>query len=310
MLRGADARVGDDRARYGIDKPRSPTLGLAAAWKGVCYACRAMHDALEDLFAADRPVIGMLHVPPLPGAPRHWGDVQSITLRVLDDLQALASGGVHGLMLENFGDAPFYPDRVPPITIAHLTAIGRAVRERTELPLGINCLRNDGRAALAIAHAVGAQFIRVNVLIGARVSDQGILRGIAHDLLRDRRALGAGHIRIFADVNVKHSAQLAPIPLEQEVADLLHRGGADVLIASGTGTGAATDPRELQRIKQAAGDAPVFVGSGVTVENITDYADHADGLVVGSSLKRDGAVANAVDPARVRAMMQSLAALR
>jgi len=258
----------------------------------------------QTLFDHPQPIIGMLHAPPLPGSPRFWGDAQSVVLRVLDDLAALEQGGVDGLMLENFGDAPFYPGRVPAITLAHLTAIGRAVREKSNLPLGINCLRNDGRSALAIAHAVGARFVRVNVLCGARVTDQGIVQGIAHDLLRERAQLDAGHIQIWADVNVKHSAAVAPIPLEQEVADLVRRGGADALIVSGTGTGTCADIAELRAVREAAGGRPVYVGSGVDASNIADYAPHADGFIVGSSLKRDDDVHADVDATRVAALIE------
>src|SRR5688572_14016028 len=143
-------------------------------------------------------VIGMLHLPPLPGSPRHQprppGQLESA---VLQDADALAAGGVHGLMLENFGDVPFHPARVPPYVVAHMTAFAAAVRQRfSELPLGINVLRNDGQSALAIAAAVGASFIRVNVLCGARLTDQGIIQGIAHDLMRDRANLYATHVKV------------------------------------------------------------------------------------------------------------------
>src|SRR5690606_13240725 len=114
-----------------------------------------------------------------------------------------------GLMLENFGDTPFYPRRVAAHTVAAMTAIAVEVRRQVDLPLGINVLRNDGLSALGIAAASGADFIRVNVLSGARVTDQGIVQGIAHDLLRERRWLGAESVKILADVNVKHSAPLA-----------------------------------------------------------------------------------------------------
>src|SRR5688572_29159924 len=141
-----------------------------------------------------KAVIGMLHLPPLPGSPR-WTPASTITQIIqstLKDAEALADGGVHGLMLENFGDVPFHPARVPAHVVAHMTAVAAAVRERfPELPLGINVLRNDGQSALAIASAADAAFIRVNVLCGARVADQGILQGIAHDLMRDRITLAA-----------------------------------------------------------------------------------------------------------------------
>src|SRR5262249_16672127 len=153
--------------------------------------------------------------------------------------------------------------------------------------LGINVLRNDGRTALAIAHAVGAAFVRVNVLCGARVTDQGIIQGIAHDLLRDRAILGASNLKIFADVDVKHSAPLAARQVEDEVDDTLKRGLADAIVASGAGTGKPTDPDKLCRIKKAAGDAPVFVGSGAGAETIRTLAARCDGFIIGTAFKKD-----------------------
>lgn len=255
-----------------------------------------------------KPVIGMLHLPPLPGAPRFGGDVTLILDSALRDADALASGGVHALMLENYGDVPFYPGRVPAHVVARMTSVASAVRRAfPTLPLGINVLRNDGRSALAVAHAVGAQFIRVNVLCGARVTDQGVIEGIAHDLLRDRAALGAGAVRIFADVDVKHSAPLAARPLEAEVSDTLHRGLADALIVSGSGTGQATDPSHVAAAKRAAGGAaPVFVGSGVSADTLAAYLPHADGFIIGSSFKRGGEAREPVDATRVREIMSLL----
>jgi uncharacterized protein len=264
---------------------------------------------LAEWSTVAKPVIGMLHVPPLPGAPRFTGDLKTLADHVYRDADALAEGGVHGLMLENYGDLPFYPDRVPAWVVAHLTALASEVRRQfPQHPLGINVLRNDGRSALAVAHAAGAQFIRVNVLCGARVADQGILRGIAHELLRERALLRAQLvIRIFADVDVKHSAPLAPRPLEDEVADTLHRGLADALIVSGSGTGRATDPGHVAAARAAAGGkAPVFVGSGVTARSMPEYLDHADGFIIGSAFKRDADPLHPVDVARVREVIAAL----
>jgi membrane complex biogenesis BtpA family protein len=253
-----------------------------------------------------KPVIGMLHLPPLPGSPRYaaTGGIDAVRQTVLRDADALANGGAHGLMLENFGDVPFFPGRVPAHTVAAMTAIAAEVRQRfAELPLGINVLRNDGQSALAIAAAVGAQFVRVNVLCGARVADQGILQGIAHDLLRDRATLGAQQVRIFADVDVKHSAPLAAVSIESEVEDTLRRGLADALVVSGTGTGKATDPEHVARVKRVAGAAPVFIGSGADERTIAAYLPHADGFIVGSAFKRDGDTGKPVDPERVSRLM-------
>jgi uncharacterized protein len=264
---------------------------------------------LPEWSTVPKPVIGMLHVPPLPGAPRFSGNLTALRDTVLRDAESLATGGIHGLMLENYGDLPFYPDRVPAHVVAHMTALAAEVRRRfSQLPLGVNVLRNDGRSALAVAHAAGAQFVRVNVLCGARVADQGVLHGIAHDLLRERALLRADNdIRVFADVDVKHSAPLAPRPLEDEVADTLHRGLADALIVSGSGTGRATDPGHVAAARAAAaGKAPVLVGSGVTPRSLPEYLPHADGFIVGSAFKPNDDPAQPVHVARVRELLAAL----
>lgn len=267
-----------------------------------------MSSILKTLFSTTNPAIGMLHAPPLAGSPRYGGDWRALLAAVLRDAETLVQGGVHGLMLENFGDAPFYPRRVPAEVVAQMTALAVEVRRRFEgVPLGINVLRNDGQSALAVALAAGASFIRVNVLVGARATDQGVIEGIAHELLRDRARLGAASIRIFADVDVKHSAPLAARPIEEESRETLERGGADALIVSGSATGAAADLDHLRRVRQAAGGAPVLIGSGVTAHSISQYRDLADGFIVGTSLKRDGNVGSPIDPARVRDFMQQLA---
>jgi membrane complex biogenesis BtpA family protein len=253
-------------------------------------------------------VVGMVHLQPLPGSPRFAGDAGAILDAARRDALALAEGGVHAVMVENFGDVPFFPGAVPSEVIAQMSVIVSRLRDAlgAATPLGVNVLRNDGVGALAVAHAAGASFIRVNVLCGARVTDQGVIQGIAHDLLRKRVALGATGIRIFADVDVKHSQPLAgrESSLEDEVADTLHRGLADALIVSGTGTGRGTDPDHVRRAKQAAGGAaPVFVGSGVSLQTIDALLRHADGFIVGTALKRGGRVEEPVEVSRVKELI-------
>jgi membrane complex biogenesis BtpA family protein len=251
-------------------------------------------------------VIGMLHLPALAGAPLSRMGPKQIRDFILRDANTLVNGGVDGLMMENFGDVPFYPGRVPAAVVEQMTALAHAVREQTKLPLGINVLRNDGLSALAIAHATGANFIRVNVLAGARVTDQGIIQGIAHDLLRERAALKAEDIKIFADVDVKHSAPLAERPLEDEVDDLIERALADAIVVSGAGTGKATDSDKVRRVKKCAGATPVFVGSGITAKTVGEFLDAADGFIVGTALKKDGVAANPVELERVKALMNAV----
>jgi membrane complex biogenesis BtpA family protein len=255
----------------------------------------------------DKPLIGMIHLAPLPGAPRAGRDgLASVLTRALADADALVEGGCQALLVENFGDAPFYPDRVPAHVVAAMTRVAAELVRRVPLPLGINVLRNDGRSALAIAAAVGARFIRVNVLTGARVTDQGTIQGIAHDLARERVFLGATGIGILADVDVKHSAPLAARPLQDEVKDVLARGMADAVVVSGSGTGAGVDEAKLALVKKAAGSAPVLIGSGATAASLASLAKHADAFIVGTATKRDGDVLAPVDLKRV----QDLAAAR
>jgi hypothetical protein len=249
------------------------------------------------------PLIGMLHAPPLPGSPRYGQDWPAVVAHVLSDAETLATAGFPALMLENFGDSPFYPGRLPPVTVAALTRLAVEVRSRFDVPLGINALRNDGLAALAIAVAAGAAFIRVNVLTGARVTDQGLVTGIAHDLLRLRSELSATGIAILADVDVKHSAALAPRPLEEEAADLVERGGADGVIVSGDRTGAAAKLDHLRVVRMAAPKTPLFVGSGVTEATLDDTRGLADGWIVGTSLKQNGDVRNRIDAVRAKGLV-------
>jgi uncharacterized protein len=248
----------------------------------------------------------MIHLPALVGSPQSGGSWAGIENAVLADTEALVTGGVDALMLDNFGDAPFYPRRVPAETIAQMTALAGLVKSKTDLPLGINVLRNDGQGALAVALAVNAAFIRVNIFCGARVTDQGVIQGIAHELLRDRVRLKAERIAILADVDVKHSAPLANVPLEQDVADLIERGGADGVIVTGRGTSHVASPADVKQIQNLAGDVPVLVGSGVSKEAVQDFLPAAAGFIVGSAFKHDGKANNPVDPTRVLEFMSQL----
>jgi len=270
---------------------------------------------LVDLFKAIKPVIGMLHVPALPGSPRNTLALNAIVDWVLKDAEALADGGIDGMILENFGDVPFYPGQVPPHTVAFLTALGREVRRLGRLgrpfdrPLGINVLRNDAAGAMAIAAAAGAEFIRVNIHTGARVTDQGVIEGMAHETLRYRKLLGCD-VKIFADVDVKHSAPLARRDLAVEVEEALLRGCADAIVVTGAATGRQTAVEDLKIAKAAAGDAPVIAGSGVDVANLATVLEVADALIVGTSFKQDSVATNAVDAERVRTFMRAVAGFR
>lgn len=256
------------------------------------------------------PVLGMVHALPLPGSPQFGGSWERVFEAALSDALALRDGGVNGLILENYGDVPFFPGSVPAITVAALTALASEIRSRVQLPLGINVLRNDGCSALAVACASRADFIRVNVLSGARVTDQGILEGIAHTLLRERAGLGAHAIQILADVNVKHSIPVGPQSLEVQTRDLVERALADAVIVSGLATGQSTDLDHVRIVKSVTNGCPVLIGSGVTAQSAAPLiAAGADALIVGSWVKQNGVVARPVDPLRVRELMTVVRAL-
>ena len=164
------------------------------------------------------------------------------------------------MIIENFGDAPFFKEQVPAVTIAAMTACAVAIRAACpQLELGINVLRNDGAAALAIAAVVGAACVRVNVLSGARVTDQGLVEGRAAELLRLRQTLGCPQVELWADVAVKHSAPLAAREIGEETRDLVLRALADAVLVTGSGTGEAVDTGQPRTVAAAAGAAPVYV---------------------------------------------------
>lgn len=246
-------------------------------------------------------LIGMIHLGPLPGSPAFVGQFQAVVDQAVSDAETLATAGFGGIMIENFGDAPFFSGPVPAVTVAAMTGAITQVRRVTELPLGVNVLRNDGLAALAIAAATGADMIRVNVLSGTMFTDQGIIDGQAAEIGRLRAQI-CPDVAILADVFVKHAAPPPGLTIAQAAIDLWERSGADAVVVSGSGTGSATDPEELKRVRMAIPDAPIFIGSGVTAGSVGMLSEWANGFIVGSTLKV-GSVTNPVDADRARAFI-------
>lgn len=256
-------------------------------------------------------LVGVLHLPPLPGSPRGGEAMDPIVRAVVRDARALADAGFERAIVENFGDLPFFKGHVPPVTIAAMTACAVAVRDACPgLALGLNVLRNDGLAAVAIAAVVGAACVRVNVLSGARVTDQGVIEGQAAEILRLRRELGRPDLEIWADVAVKHSAPLAARDLGEETRDLVQRALADAVLVTGSGTGEAVDPEHLRRVRAAAGAAPIYVASGATEAALPVLANMSDGIIVGSALRADGRAGGPVDPERARRFAAAYRAAR
>ncbi|MEM6258600.1 MAG: BtpA/SgcQ family protein [Planctomycetota bacterium] len=254
-----------------------------------------MKAILEEWAGVSHPVVGMVHLAPLPGSPRFAGHFEAVIDAAVADARTWHQAEAHGLMMENFGDMPFFKDDVPQETVKAMTEAASAIRSAVpDLPLGINVLRNDGMSALAIAAEVGARYIRVNVLSGAAVTDQGIIEGRAAEIMRYRLKLGVD-ITVLADVRVKHAAPLAQRFLQDEVEELVHRAGADAVIVSGTGTGKPTDPSHAAEVKSYAGNAPVLIGSGADTKSISPLKPVCDGFIIGSAAKPNGKIDAPVD---------------
>jgi len=249
-------------------------------------------------------LVGVIHLPPLPGSPRAEATIASIERTAVREAEMMAQHGFDAIVLENFGDTPFYPGQVPAITIASMAAVGARV-VATGIDVCVNVLRNDAESALAIAVAIGASAIRVNVLTGARVTDQGLVEGRAAELFRARRALSATNVAIWADVDVKHSAPLAARELSVETADLVKRAMADRVLVTGDATGASVDLARLRTVRAASDDKPVLVASGATIASLPALAKHAHGVIVGSALREGGKAGAPLEKKRVEAFAKA-----
>ena len=244
----------------------------------------------------------MVHLGPLPGSPRFGGDLEAVLARAVADARALEQAGFDQVFVENFGDAPFFAEDVPKVTVAAMTRAVAAVCAATTLPVGVNVLRNDALAAMAVAAATGASSIRVNVLTGTMFTDQGTIRGRAAEVARARQAL-APTVEVLADVFVKHASPPPGATIEDAARDTFERGGADGLIVSGAATGSPADPAMLLRVRKAVPAAKLLIGSGVTAATVAGLLEVADGVIVGTATKVDGDADNPVDPDRAAALV-------
>lgn len=250
-------------------------------------------------------LVGMVHLLPLPGAPRFDGSVSKVLDAARADAEALAGAGFPALLIENFGDAPYYPDSVPPETVSAMTLAAEAVARATGLPLGVNVLRNDAMAGLGIAAAVGASFIRVNILTGVMFTDQGTISGDAARVLRQRARLAQG-VEIWADVMVKHAVPPQGVEAAMSARETVERGLADAVVVSGGGTGIEPDLQEASAVRAAVPKGTrVVIGSGARTDNMSRLVEVADTVIVGSAVKIDGDAANRVDPLRAARLVAS-----
>lgn len=243
-------------------------------------------------------LIGVIHLPPLPSSPRSSLSLDEIVSVAVAEATTMQCAAFHGVIIENYGDVPFYPREVPPVTVSTMTIIAHEVRRAINIAIGINVLRNDPQAALAIATASNADFVRINVHAGARVTDQGIVEGNAHITLRQRQMMRAERIALYCDVDVKHSSPLASSEIGNEAEDLVERALADAILVTGSATGRRVNLDHLSRVRRRV-RVPVFAASGVTASTLSEVQSRCDGVIIGSALRRGGEAGAPLEKKRV-----------
>jgi membrane complex biogenesis BtpA family protein len=256
--------------------------------------------ALKDLFGEKKPIIGMVHLLPLPGTPLYKDSLADLYNQAIWEAQVLQETGVDGLIVENFGDEPFMIGEPEPIQFAVMAAALRDVRRCVSIPVGLNVQFNAWKAEMAIAYACNADFIRVEVFVDTVVMAQGLVHPCSAALMRYRKSLGA-NIQIWADIQTKYTTNLVSQSLTQSAIDA-RNAGADALIVTGSATGQATPLDSVTKVKEVV-NIPVLVGSGTTITNVKEAIQIADGAIVGSSLKEGGSAWNRVSPEKSREFM-------
>jgi membrane complex biogenesis BtpA family protein len=271
-----------------------------------------MTDKLARLFPVRKPIIGMVHAMPTPGAPRaRTCDVNAIYDHGLEEALRLKKGGIDGILIENAGDVPFLrPEQIGYETVGVLSVLGRMIVRETGLPVGFNIVANAALASLACAKASGASFVRVNQWANAYVANEGLLNGAAADALRYRAKIDADDIAVLADVHVKHGSHaiVNDRPVAEQARDVAFFQ-ADVAIATGLRTGHSASLEEIAEVREGS-CLPTIVGSGLSAENAKAILTAADGAIVGVSLKPGGDMWGPTDPARVARLMDIVAGLR
>lgn len=267
--------------------------------------------SMTDLLGKPRVLIGMVHVGALPATPRARASLDQLISDAVADARALAGAGFDAIIIENMHDRPYVHAGHGPETTAMMTRVGVAVRDAARsTPLGIQVLSGGNREALAIALAIGGSFVRCENFVFSHVADEGLLpQAEAGALLRYRRSIGAESIAVFADIKKKHASHA--ITADISIADAAEAAAfflADGVIVTGTATGKPTDPADLAAVRRAV-NLPVLVGSGATPEQLPVLLTHADGVIVGSWIKRDGRWDRPVDPARCGAMSSAFRSL-
>jgi membrane complex biogenesis BtpA family protein len=257
------------------------------------------------MFSSTRPIIGMIHVGALPGTPASRHTVAELEAQAVAEARIYKTGGIHAIGIENMHDVPYLRGGVGPEITAAMTIIARAVKAESGLPCGIQILAGANHEALAVAHAASLDFVRAEGYAFAHVADEGIIQSSAASLLRYRRAIGAERVQVWADVKKKHSSHAITADVTVgETATAVEFMRADAVIVSGAATGKEVSGADVTAVRRQC-RLPLYIGSGITADNLRNYYGLADGFIVGTYLKKDGLWTESVDPSRVERLMSA-----
>ena len=264
----------------------------------------------HEVFQVEKPLIGMIHVPALPGTPGNKLNPKEIISKCLKEAMKLKDGGIDGIMIENMHDIPYLKRNVGPEIVGLLSVVGHEVKKASSLPCGIQILAGANKEALAAALAGGLDFIRAEGFVFGHLADEGYMDADAGELLRFRKFIGAEHIFIFTDIKKKHSSHAITQDVSiTETAKSAEFFLSDGIVITGKFTGKEPELGSVKDVREAT-KLPVLIGSGITEENIEKYFRFADGFIVGSSIKYDGNWENDIDPERLSLIVKKVKLLR
>ncbi|HPR17374.1 MAG TPA: BtpA/SgcQ family protein [Candidatus Cloacimonadota bacterium] len=239
-------------------------------------------------FFQTKKIIGMIHVPALPGTPKHEKSISEIIDIAVQEGKIYQECGIDAVMLENMHDVPYLNREVGPEIVATMTAIASEVKRNVNLPCGIQILAGANQAALAAAYAAGCEFVRAEGFVFSHIADEGLMNSDAGELMRFRSKIGADNIAVFTDIKKKHSSHT--ITGDLSISDFAKAAEfflSDGIIITGKSTADAAELSDLDEARKAT-SLPIIIGSGITAENLRHYWQHADGFIVGSYFKQEG----------------------
>ena len=259
-----------------------------------------------NLFNIHKPIIGMIHVDPLPGTPKYSGNVKAIIDKAKSEASLYRSFGINALMIENMHDAPYLNRIVGPEITSLMSIILYEIKKNYELPTGIQILAGANKNAVAAAHSARADFIRAEGFVFAHIADEGTFNSDAGELLRYKKQIGAENVLIFTDIKKKHSSHSITSDTNiVETAKAAEFFLSDGVIITGSATGKEPSLNEIKEVKENV-NIPVLAGSGITDKNVIQYLEYCDALIIGSYFKKDGIWSNPIDHERVKVFIKKI----